>query len=102
MIPTEQEYKQAKKITEAYEDEIRRLEKIRIEAFKKDLEEYFANNLVDRKFTLNKFELDNHSNIIPLEPYMEENYSGGNDEDIEKLCEKHNVYFSIVSWCYHK
>lgn len=96
-----EEYKDALKITQAYEDEQKRLYDIKVEAFKKELTEYFENNLIDGLYKLEEFELRDGV-IIPEEPCMEENYDGGNDEDIEKICKKHGVNFSIVYWCYHK
>lgn len=101
MIPTLEEYQKAKEIVIAYETEQNRLYYIRKEAFKKDLQEYFDNNLIDGRFRLYKFSLE-ENNIIPEKPCMEENYEGGNNEDIKKLCEKHDVNFRIVYWCYHK
>ena len=106
MIPTLEEYTKAKKITIAYENEQKRLYNLKVEAFKVDLQEYFNNNLIDGIFNLKEFELrkDDFGNgeIIPIDPCMEENYDGGNNDDIKKLCEKHGVDFSIVYWCYHK
>lgn len=106
MIPTTEEYQKAKEITIAYENEQKRLYDLKVEAFKADLQEYFNNNLIDGIFKLNSFELKKCSfgsgEIIPIDPCMEENYEGENDDDIKKLCEKHGVDFSIVYWCYHK
>lgn len=106
MIPTLEEYQKARDITIAYENEQNRLYNLQIEAFRVDLQEYFDNNPIDGIFKLKKFELRKGSfgngEIIPIEPCMEENYEGGNNEDIKKICEKHGVDFSIVYWCYHK
>lgn len=106
MIPTLEEYTKAKEITIAYENEQKRLYNLKVEAFKVDLQEYFNNNLIDGIFRLKEFELRKgdfgNGEIIPIDPCMEENYDGGNNEDIKKLCEKHGVDFSIVYWCYHK
>jgi hypothetical protein len=101
MIPTTEEYNKAKDIVISYENEQRRLYEIKVDAFKKELAEYFSNNLIDGIFTLKEFELRNNE-IIPINPCMEENYEGGNNDDIEKICQKHGVNFSIVYWCYHK
>ena len=106
MIPTLEEYKKAKEITIAYENEQKRLCNLKVEAFKFDLQEYFDNNLIDGIFRLKEFELRKgdfgNGEIIPTNPSMKENYEGGNNDDIKKLCEKHGVDFSIVYWCYHK
>ncbi len=106
MIPTLEEYQKAKEITTVYENEQKRLYDLKVEAFKVDLQEYFDNNLIDGVFRLNEFKLKAGHNgfgeIIPIDPCMEENYEGGNNDDIQKLCEKHGVEFSIVYWCYHK
>lgn len=106
MIPTIEEYQKAKEITTAYENEEKRLYKIREDSFKADLQKYFDNNLIDGRFRLKTFELRKDSfwggEIVPIEPCMEENYEGGNNEDIKNLCEKHQVEFNIVYWCYHK
>lgn len=101
-IPTEHEYKEAKACVDAYENELKRIHKIKIELLKKDLQEYFNNNLIDGEFRLKKFELDHMYRIIPIEPYIEEYYEGQNDEDIKKICEKHKLFYSMASWCYHK
>lgn len=98
---TKKEYKAAKEITDAYESEQKRLNQIKIDAFESELKDYFKNNLIDGFFELKEFKLEGH-NIIPENPYMEENYDGGNDKDIETLCKKHDVKFSIIYWCYHK
>ncbi len=101
MIPTLEEYQKAKEITLAYEAEQKRLYKLKIDEFRKDLTEYFENNLIDGVYRLEEFELRDND-IIPQKPCLEENYEGGNDEDIKNICEKHGVDFSIVYWCYHK
>lgn len=100
-IPTIEEYQKANEIVNKYENEQKRLYNIKIEKFKNDLQEYFDNNLIDGGFKLKKFELRGE-NIIPINPCMEENYNGGNNDAIEKLCQKHKVKFSIIYWCYHK
>lgn len=99
--PTFEEYQKAREIVAAYEDEKEREYKTRVEAFKADLTEYFKNNLIDGVFELKEFHLSG-TDIIPDNPCMEENYNGGNNEDIAKLCVKHQVKFSIIYWCYHK
>ena len=101
MIPTLEEYQKAKEITLAYETEQKRLYKLKVEEFRKDLTEYFANNLIDGIYRLEEFELRD-DDIIPTNPCLEENYEGGNNEDIKKICEKHGVDFSVIYWCYHK
>jgi len=101
MIPTIEEYQKAKEITMAYDREQERIQNLNIEAFRSDLREYFKTHLIDRTYKLESFELSGND-IIPRIPSLEENYEGGNNEDIKKLCEKHNVDFKIVYWCYHK
>lgn len=106
MIPTLEEYIKAKEIIIAYENEQNRLYNLKVEAFKADLQEYFNKNLIDGIFRLKKFELRRgdfgNGEIIPIVPPMEENYNGGNNDDIKKLCEKWGVDFKIAYWCYHK
>jgi len=99
--PSLEEYKAAKKIVDAYQLEQKRLYELRIEAFRIELTEYFANNLIDGFFKLEEFRLEDN-NIIPVKPCMEERYNGGNNNDIISICEKHDVDFSIIYWCYHK
>ncbi len=101
IIPSKTEYNRARKIVDTYETEQSRLYQIRVEAFRIDLTEYFKYNSIDGFFYLKSFELRN-GNIIPKDPLMEENYNGGNDDDIKKFCKKHKVKFSIIYWCYHK
>ena len=107
-IPTLEEYEKAKEITAAYEKEQKRLFDIRVENFRTDLKEYFNNNLIDGEFKLEEFELRNfetsgwYGEIIPMSHSMDEYYEGGNDADIEKLCEKHDVKFKFPYWCYPK
>lgn len=100
-IPTLVQYQKAKDIVLRYENEQNRLYKIRVDTFREDLEKYFSSNLLDGVFKVKKFELD-CTRIVPINPPLNECYRGGNDEDIAKLCEKHNVRFSIVCWCYYK
>ena len=101
MIPTIEEYKKAKEIVTAYECMQERIHNLNVDAFRKDLIEYFKNNLIDGTYKLEKFVLRGND-IIPEIPSLEENYAGGNNADIRKLCKKHNVDFKIVYWCYHK
>lgn len=101
MIPTIQEYEAAKQVVLAYEAEQYRLFLLRVEAFLKDLTDYFKNNLIDGNFELKEFVLKENS-IIPTMPPIVEGYCGGNDQDIKKLCEKHGVEFEMAAWCYHK
>lgn len=101
MKPTEEEYKKAKEITNAYENEQKRIYQLRVKAFENDLKKYFKYNFIDGVIKLTEFELEGDY-IIPTNPCLDEGYSGGNDEDIESLCEKHEVYFRMASYCYHK
>lgn len=101
-IPTEHEYKQAKACTDAYENELKRIHKIKIELLRRDLQEYFDSNLIDGQYKLKKFELNDMCDIIPLIPNIDECYEGQNDEDIKKICEKHGLAYSMASWCYPK
>lgn len=102
LIPSFEEYQQAKKIVIAYENEQDRLEKIRLEEFRKDLSVFFKNNgkIIINEFILRK-EWDRYQ-IIPTRPCLEEMYDGQLNDDIELLCQKHNIKASIVYWCYHK
>ena len=96
------EYQEAKKIVIAYENEQDRLEKIKLEEFRTELSMFFKNN---NKLIINDFELRKEWNtydIIPTNPYLEEMYEGQLNDEIEKLCQKHNIKASIVYWCYHK
>jgi len=101
-IPTIIEYLKAKEIVSDYETEQDRLEKIRLDEFKKDLSHFFLNNdkLIIKDFELQK-ERNNYK-IIPTKPYLEESYNGELNEDIDILCKKHNIKASIIYWCYHK
>jgi hypothetical protein len=105
-IPTAEEYQKAKEITIVYETEQKRLFDIRVENFRIDLEEYFNNNLIDGDFKLTEFQLRScnygYGEIIPMSHSMDEYYEGGNDADIKKLCEKHDVKFKFPYWCYPK
>lgn len=103
MIATHEEYIKAKEIVIVYERERERLFRIRVEAFRADLTKYFASNLIDGSIKLEKFDLNiDEGEIIPEDPALEENYDGGNNDDIEAICKKHQVDFRIVYWCYHK
>jgi hypothetical protein len=99
--PTLEQYLKAKEIVHYYEKEQNRLHQIKVEAFREDLKKYFSENLIDGIYKLEEFDLRDN-NIIPKNPCLEESYEGGNNADIEKLCEKHGVKFSIIYWCYHK
>lgn len=101
-IPSFEEYQKAKKITLAYEKEQDRLEKIRLEKFRKDLSNLFLNNnhVIIKDFNLVKEY--NRYDIIPTNPYLEEMYEGQLNDEIEKLCQKHNIKASIIYWCYHQ
>lgn len=105
-IPTKDEYLEAKKITDAYEAEQKRLFDIRVEAFRLDLVEYFKKNTVSqnqiKSFELRPGTLGDQFNIVPMDPPIEEDYEGENDEDIKLLAKKHNIKASFVCWMYHK
>jgi len=104
-IPTLEEHQKAKKIVHAYEVEQYRLKNNRLEAFEEDLKEYFMLNNIGG-YTIKQFELRKNCTdryeIIPIDPCLEECYEGDNDEDIEKLSEKHNIEAFFVYWMYHK
>ena len=102
LIPSFSEYQEAKKIVITYESEQRRLEGIRLEEFRTELSFLFLNNgrLIIKEFELRK-EFDKYD-IIPIKPCLEEMYDGELNDEIEKLCQKHNIKASIIYWCYHK
>lgn len=102
LIPSFSEYQEAKKIVITYESEQRRLEGIRLEEFRTELSFLFLNNgrLIIKEFELRK-DLDKYD-ILPIKPCLEEMYDGELDDEIEKLCQKHNIKASIIFWCYHK
>lgn len=102
LIPSFSEYQEAKKTVITYESEQRRLEGIRLEEFRTELSFFFLNNgrLIIKEFELRK-ELDKYD-IIPIKPCLEEMYDGELNDEIEKLCQKHNIKASIIYWCYHK
>lgn len=104
MIPTREEYLRAKEITSAYEKEESRLFNLRLEELKKDLIEYFASNKVSGHL-IKEFRLEGNSrflDIIPTDPAIEEDYEGENNDDIDKICKKHNIKAKFVYWMYHK
>ena len=97
-----EEYRQAKYIVDAYEAEQQKLLELRHIEFKKDLQQYFETTLIDNSYKLKRYRLSYNHYIMPMEPDMEECYEGGNDDDIKKLCEKHEVYYRFPSWVYPK
>jgi len=105
MIPTLEEYKKARIITDAFESEERRLSFENCDNFRKELSEYFDNNLVGgrsiKNFSINHT-FKNYFDIIPIDPNFDENYDGENDEDITKLSKKHNIHASFIYWMYPK
>jgi len=100
MIPTLKEYQTALRVVNAYEMAQERLYQLKVDAFRKDLQKYFSRNPVSG-FIIKDFLLRD-GNIIPKEPCLEEMYNGENNKDIENLCEKHQVKFKMIYWCYHK
>lgn len=90
MIPSEEEYLQAKNIVKLYENEQKRLYNIRALAFKEDFAKLWGSS---------NFQLIG-THIIP--DGDGEWYEGELDDDIEEICKKHNVGFSIVPWFYAK
>jgi hypothetical protein len=102
LIPSFLEYQEAKKIVIAYESEQQRLENIRLEEFKVELSFLFLNN---EHYKIEQFDLRkewNRYDIVPQSPCLEESYDGELNNEIEKLCQKHNIKASIIYWCYHK
>lgn len=98
VVPTFAQYMQAKNICLAYQNNQEVLYQIRLTSFKKELSEYFLNN---PHYKIIEFDL-NGNTIIPTKPRLEDYYGGEMDDDIEVICKKHNVKFSIIYWCYHK
>lgn len=106
MTPTIEQYLEAKKITDAWEAEEGKRHIEKVLAYRKDLEDYFANNKVEGR-TIKKFRLQDDAgtrtySIIPLEPWIEEDYEGGNNADIEALAEKHGIKSYFHYTMYHK
>ena len=105
MKPTVEEYKKAKIITDAFEHEERRLLFENCDNFRKELSEYFDNNLVGgcsiKDFSVNHTS-GNHFEIVPINPGIEESYEGENNDDIKKLSKKHNIEASFIYWMYPK
>lgn len=101
MIPTEEQYKKAKEVVTAYEDEQKRLELLRVEEFKKDLDALFAKDGWIKEYEIVTGSFSGYD-ISPEEPCLDECYGGEYDDEIDKLCEKHNVEVSFPSYCYGK
>lgn len=96
---TEAQYKDALAIVNRYEAEKEDKYNIQVEAFRKDLANYFLN---DAPFKITQFSLVG-SDIIPKVPSLQECLSEEDmDEEIEKLAKKHYVNFSMIYWCYRK
>lgn len=76
------------------------------EKIKKELEDFFSNNLVNST-TVTDFYLEDgffgSLDIIPVEPYFDEDYHDDDaDKEIEKIGNKYNVELSWVYWVYPK
>lgn len=108
MIPTEEEYNNAKEIVSAYESEQKRLLYIKLEAFKVDLTEYFKTNKLDGYTTVESFGIqpcwNGHPEMFDIYPvpFLDECYNGENDDDIKAIADKHNVCASMYSGMYGK
>lgn len=76
VVPSYEKYLEAKSIIAAYENELKRLHNIKVEAFKKDLDQYFAENLLDGFYKIEEYTLSDN-NIIPLNPALEEGLMEG-------------------------
>lgn len=108
MIPTEEEYNKSKEIVSAYESEQKLLLDIKIKAFKEDLSEYFKTNKLDGYLEVESFIIKTcwtgnpkRFDIYPT-PFLDECYSGSNDEDIKSIADKHDVNVSFYSGVYSK
>lgn len=101
----QESYEKAKEIVNEFEFEIERLYKIKVEELRKDLIEYFKNNKVAgmelKEFRLQR-DYSNYYEIIPVKPCLEECYEGGNNDDINKISEKHGIKAKFIHWMYHK
>lgn len=104
-VPSKKEYSVAKVITNAYEAEQQRLFAIKLDAFKKELAEYFNAHKVCGH-TITDFRLDRRSfggyEITPWTPSLEECYCGENDSDINEIGRKYGIEISFVLHMYHK
>jgi len=106
MMPTEEEYNKSKKIVADYENEQQRLLDIKVEAFKKDLTEYFKNNKLDGYYQIEEFTLNacwtGNPKRFDIDAGLNACYGGSNNEDIEKLAKKHGIDASFAAWMYPK
>lgn len=106
MMPSFEEYQKALLVVGSYEEEQKRIRDENLKLLKVELSEYFANNLIDGRIRLVEFKMSrryfNDYDIIPVKPTLDENYEGGNDDDIKKIGEKYGIECGIVYWCYHK
>ena len=102
-IPTLDEYLKARKITDAYEGEQKRLYLLKVENARVLLNKYFEQTLVAgrkiKHYALN--ESMGTYQIIPT-PDIDGCYEGENDEDIGKIAEQAGIKLRFVHWMYSK
>ena len=77
------------------------------EDIRKELQEFFANNMVSywriEEFELQANHLNTGFNIIPKEPYFDESYSDDEaDKRIEAIGKKYGVKLGWIYWVYPK
>lgn len=78
-----------------------------IEDIRKELQEFFANNMVSywriEEFELQENYLKTGFNIIPKEPYFDESYSDDEaDKRIEAIGKKYGMKLGWIYWVYPK
>jgi len=107
------EYLEAKKITEAYEQQERDKAERALELMKLDLDEYFKHNLVggfrieEVHHGLVRLRSPRHLEycveLCPVEPYFEGEYSDEKaDAEIRAIGNKHGFDLGWASWVYPK
>lgn len=68
-----------------------------------DLNHYFRANLLDNEIRVDEFYLQVSKNFIQIAiPSIDEEYMGGNDEDISRIGEKYDIWLKIASETYCK
>ncbi len=103
---TLEQYRKAKRITDAYEEFLLSKWNKKADNAEKELNEYFKNNIISG-FHIKEVRYDrtnfNSIEIIPKDPYFEEFYDDEKaDLKIKCIGKKYGIRIHWVYWVYHK
>lgn len=103
-VPTETEYKDAKKIVDSYKENQEKLFLEKVKEVKSDLAEFFKTTYIKKFFLRPDFNFPgtNQVEIFSEDPVFDEDYEGDLDDEIEVIAKKYDFHISWGGGIYGK